>query len=100
MTEKLYNDGTSASVSTSTDIRPCGSYASVPKENLLVKITMGTFIDYFRPVQDLCTMLSSPGRWYWHSFTETGVYTVRNGNHGALLGGWVPYGQDIALGRT
>jgi hypothetical protein len=60
--------------------------------------------------QSMCTLLSSPGTWFWHSTLDSAVATAdataataagpwkaRVGNHDALLGGWL-YNTDGATG--
>lgn len=68
-------------------------------DQIRLRLTMGQYIDYIYPAgaQDVCTMLSSPGTWFWHSYPDlAGPFVPRNGLHQALLGGWL-YGNDQGL---
>jgi hypothetical protein len=95
LTELTYQNGFSASVASADDVRQCGDYDAIAFERLYVKITMGEFVDYLRPALNFCSMLSSVGMYYWHSWSQDGPWTLRWGNHSALLGGWAVYGTDL-----
>jgi hypothetical protein len=71
----------------------------VAPANLRVRVTMGTNVDYFKPVNSLCAMLTTVGSWYFHSYVgENGPWQAVNGNHSALLGGFFPYqSQDTRV---
>jgi hypothetical protein len=72
---------------------------------LVIRLTMGVYVDYLKPAgsgaeaQTMCTLLSSPGTWFWHSTLDSAVATAdatvataagpwkaRVGNHNALVG--------------
>jgi hypothetical protein len=94
ITGATYTDG-SGNPSDANYVRKCGDYSAIAPENMFVRITMGTYVDYFKPVTSLCTMLTVVGQWYWHSMgSATGPWGAVVGNHDALLGGWTPYGSD------
>lgn len=63
---------------------------------ILMRVTMGAYVDYFNLVGDLCYTLTTVGAWYYHSANFGGPYQARNGNHRALLGGWTPYPTDTS----
>jgi hypothetical protein len=75
-------------------VRSCSDFDSVSANNLMIRITMGSYVDYLKPTGTLCSMLTNVGQWYWYSHTPAGPWTVANGNHSALLGGWNPVAPD------
>jgi hypothetical protein len=81
-------------------IVPCGSPAFLALgsgSSLLVRVTMGANVDYFKPTASLCDMLTAVGQWYFHSSSASGPWKAVNGNHSALLGGFQPYGADTRV---
>jgi len=66
----------------------CASYASY-LANIQVQVTMGVFVDYFRPVAGykLCDLLNYNSAYYFvHSFTLGGEYTtLASGNPGGFI---------------
>jgi len=92
-----YINGVTPSVATADKVRPCSDYAGIDFKRMIVRVTMGQFVDYFRPVTNFCDFLNVSGQWYWHAFNENGPWKAVNGNHNALLGGWNVYGQDVGV---
>jgi hypothetical protein len=85
----------------------CSLYDAYPGDGgqLVIRLTMGVYVDYLKPAgstsdgsaQTMCTMLSSPGTWFWHStISADGPFQSRNGNHQSLLGGWLYDAQGAA----
>ena len=58
-----YVDGYS-SIWIEDTIEPCSKYANVPIGQLRVRVTMGSYVDYFKPTGTLCDMFSAVGKWY------------------------------------
>jgi hypothetical protein len=91
-------------VSSDNFSRMCGDYASLGHKSIFVRVTMGTYMDYFKPTTSLCDMLTNTGEWYWHSMMAPSAtsqsWGAVVGNHAALLGGWKPYGADTRTWGT
>lgn len=75
-------------------IEPCYKYDQYRPDEMMVRVTMGDYVDYFKLTTDLCGLLNGVGRWYWHSYSESGPWKLVSGNHKALLLGFKPYGPD------
>jgi hypothetical protein len=99
LSENTYLNGVTASAASADDIRSCSDYDNVPFGNIVVKLTMGEFVDYVKPLQTLCSLMASksPNPWFYHAWSEDGPWTLRWGNHDALLGGWNVYGTDLDI---
>jgi hypothetical protein len=109
ITESTYKNGVRPTAASADDVRACSDYDSVPFGNLIVKLTMGTFVDYIKPLQSLCKLLTdhpeenkpNTGQyinpWFYHAWSEDGPWKLTWGNHSALLGGWAVYGVDTDI---
>jgi len=64
-------------------------------KQVILRVTIGTYVDYFKLIGNLCDVFAGVGRWYHHSYVGTdGPWKAVNGNHSALLGGFFPYAPD------
>jgi hypothetical protein len=75
-------------------VRACSDYDGVAAVDMIVRVTMGSYVEYLRPTGTLCAMLTNPGQWYWYYNSQDGSWSPVNGNHSALLGGWTTVAPD------
>lgn len=70
---------------------PCRDFYDLDGTQYVMRVTMGSFVDYIKPNESLCRTLTGGAtqQRYWVSSTSVnGPWTAVQSNHMALLGGW------------